>query len=129
MLVTLDGHDQEEHNDFIPIEKTVDDTARWHKKQGIGHLNAMYGMGFGGMVMRFLATQSIPVGKAIIDASTAPNQHPKWICKLIGVRDFLILKLARCSVKLIEISFPPDRFSRNPENAKLPTTMRSQRRL
>ena len=119
MLVTLDGHDPEEHNDFVSVEKTVDDTVQWLREQAIDHLDAIYGLSFGGgMVVRFLTTQDIPVDKAIIDAGTAPYRYPKWICKLIGVRDFLMLKLARSSVRLMEMAFPPARFARNPENAK-----------
>lgn len=119
MLVTPDGHDPEEHNDFISVEKTVDDTVEWLEKHSIRHLEAMYGLSFGGgMVVRFLATQSIPVDRAIIDAGTAPYQYPKWICKLIGVRDYSMLKIARSSVKLMEAAFPTDRFARNPQNAR-----------
>ena len=119
MLVTPDGHDPEEHNDFVSVEKTVDDTVQWLREQAIDHLDAIYGLSFGGgMVVRFLTTQDIPVDKAIIDAGTAPYRYPKWICKLIGVRDFLMLKLARSSVRLMEMAFPPERFARNPENAK-----------
>ena len=118
MLVTPDGHDPQEHNDFISVEKTVDDTVRWLRERGIAHLEAMYGMSFGGgMVVRFLATQGIAVDRAIIDAGTAPYQYPKWIRKLIGVRDFLMLKLARTSVKLMAMAFPPERFARDPQNA------------
>lgn len=119
MLVTPDGHDPEEHSDFISVEKTVDDTAQWLKERGIDHLDAMYGLSFGGgMAVRFLTTQGIKVDRAIIDAGTAPYQYPKWICKLIGVRDFLMLKLARSSVKLMEMAFPPERFARDPQNAR-----------
>ena len=119
MLVTPDGHDPEEHNDFISVEKTVDDTVRWLRDHGIGHLDAIYGLSFGGgMAVRFLTTQDIPVDRAIIDAGTAPYQYPKWICKLIGVRDFLMLKTARSSVKLMEAAFPTNRFARNPNNAR-----------
>ena len=71
----------------------------------------------GGMVVRFLTSQNIPVDRAIIDAGTAPYQYPKWICLLIGVRDFLMLKIARSSVKLMEAAFPTDRFARDPKNA------------
>ena len=60
--------------------------------------------------------ETIPV-KAIIDAGTAPYQYPKWICRLIGVRDYLMLRLARSSVKLMEMAFPTDRFARDPLNA------------
>ena len=78
----------------------------------------MYGLSFGGgMVVRFLTTQNISVDRAIIDAGTAPYQYPKWICRLIGVRDFLMLKIARSSVKLMEAAFPTDRFARDPKNA------------
>ncbi len=118
MLVTPAGHDPEEQSDFISVENTVDDTVQWLKTRGIGHLDAMYGLSFGGgMVVRFLATQKIPVDKAIIDAGTAPYQYPKWICRLICVRDFLMLKLARTSARLMEMAFPPDRFARDPQNA------------
>lgn len=119
MLVTPDGHDPEEHSDFISVEKTVDDTARWLKAYGIDHLDAIYGLSFGGgMVVCFLTTQGIPVDRAIIDAGTAPYQYPKWICKLIGVRDFLMLKLARSSVKLMLMASPPDHYARDPQNAR-----------
>ena len=118
ILVTPDGHDPEEHSDFISVEKTVDDTARWLKERGIDHLDAMYGLSFGGgMVVRFLTTQGISVDKAIIDAGTAPYQYPKWICKLIGVRDYLMLKIGIGSVGAMKAAFPPERFARDPEKA------------
>lgn len=119
MLVTPDGHDPEEHNDFISVEKTVDDASRWLKEHGITQLDAMYGLSFGrGMVVRFLTTQDIRVAKAIIDAGTAPYQYPKWVCRLIGVRDFLMLKIARSSVRFMEAACPTERFAHDPKNAK-----------
>lgn len=44
LLVIPDGHDPEEHNDFISVEKTVDDAARWLREHGIAHLDGMYGL-------------------------------------------------------------------------------------
>ena len=70
------------------------------------------------MVVRFLTTQEIPADKTIIDAGTAPYQYPEWICRLICVRDFLMLKLGRTSVRFMEMAFPPDCFARDPQNAK-----------
>ena len=117
MLLTQDGHDPEEHTDFISVEKTVDDAAEWLKGHAIVHLDALYGLSFGGgMVIRFLTTQDIPVDKAIIDAGTAPYQYPKWLCKLICVRDYLMVKLGVLSVKGMKMAFPPDRFARDPAN-------------
>ena len=98
MLVTPDGHDPEEHNDFVSVEKTVDDTVQWLRERAIDHLDAIYGLSFGGgMVARFLTTQDIPVYYITAD---------------------VLLKLARSSVRLMEMAFPPARFARNPENAK-----------
>ncbi len=119
MLVTPDGHDPEEHTDFISVEKTVDDTVFWLHERGIRHLDAVYGLSFGGgMVVHMLSTGKMTADKAIIDAGTAPYIYPRWICKLIGVRDYLMLKIGRSSVKLMGLSFPPERFARHPENAK-----------
>lgn len=118
--VTPDGHDPDEHTDFISVEKTVDDTAQWLKTHGITRLDALYGLSFGGgMVVRFLTTQDIPADRVIIDAGTAPYRFPKWICKLICVRDYLMIKIGRSSIAAMEAAFPPERFARVPENARL----------
>ncbi len=118
LLVVPDGQDPLEHTDFISVEKTVDDTASWLKRRRIDHLDALYGLSYGGgMATRFLAAQDIPVDRAIIDAGTAPYPYPRWICKLIGVRDYLMLKLGRASVAAMKAAFPPERFARNPEKA------------
>ncbi len=118
MLVTPDGHDPKEHTDFISVEKTVDDTVSWLLAKGINRLDAVYGLSFGGgMVIHMLVAGKMTADKAIIDAGTAPYVYPRWICKLICVRDYLMLKIGRASVKLMELSFPPERFARDPENA------------
>lgn len=119
ILVTPDGHDPEEHNDFISVERTVDQAVAWLHANGIERLDAVYGLSFGGgMVIRLLATQVIPVDKAIIDAGTAPYPYPEWICRLIGVRDYLMLKIGRSSVKFMELAFPPERFTLPGHDAK-----------
>lgn len=119
MLVTQDGHDPKEHTDFISVEKTVDDTVSRLHAMGIRHLDAVYGLSFGGgMVIHMLASGKMTADRAIIDAGTAPYVYPRWICKLIGVRDYFMLKIGRSSVKLMELSFPPERFARDPKNAR-----------
>lgn len=115
ILITPDGHDPEEHTDFLSVEKTVDDTVRWLKEHGIERLDALYGLSFGGgMAVRFLSTQDIPVKRVIIDAGTAPYRLPKWICKLICVKDFFIIKAAQNSVRMMELGCPPERYARDP---------------
>ena len=62
MLVTPDGHDPAEHTDFISVEKTVDDAVTWLKARGIDHLDAVYGLSFGGgMAIHMLALDKLDV--------------------------------------------------------------------
>ncbi len=118
LLVVPDGQDPEEGTGFLSVEKTVDDAAAWLNEHGIDRLDALYGLSYGGgMATRFLISQNIPVQKAIIDAGTAPYTYPKWICKLICVRDYLMLKLGRASIGGMKAAFPPERFARDPKNA------------
>ena len=54
MLVVPDGQDPKEHTDFISVEKTVDDVIAWLKDKKIDHLEALYGLSYGGgMATRF----------------------------------------------------------------------------
>jgi len=118
ILITPDGHDPQEHNDFISVEKTVDDTVIWLREHGIFHLDALYGLSFGGgMAVRFLTTQDIPADRVIIDAGTAPYRYPEWICRLICVRDWLMFMIGRSSVAVLKAAFPPERFARYPADA------------
>ena len=117
LLVTPDGYDPEEGTDFISVEKTVDDTVCWLKEHGITRLDALYGLSFGGgMAVRFLTTQDILVRRVIIDAGTAPYQLPKWICRLICVKDFFMIKTARSSIRMMALGCPPERYARDSEN-------------
>ena len=118
LLVVPDGQDPEEGTDFLSVEKTADDAAAWLREHGIEYLDALYGLSYGGgMATRFLVAQRIPVDRAIIDAGTAPYTYPKWLCKLICVRDYLMLKLGRASIAGMKATFPPERFARDPDNA------------
>ena len=118
LLVVPDGQDPAEGTDFLSVEKTVDDVAAWLDARGIEQLDALYGLSYGGgMATRFLVSQGIPVDRAIIDAGTAPYNYPKWLCKLICVRDYWMLKMGRASVGAMKATFPPERFARDLRNA------------
>ena len=94
------------------MEKTVDDTVRWLKERGIERLDALYGLSFGGgMAVRFLSTQDIPVKRVIIDAGTAPYRLPKWICRLISVKDWITVILGTRSLKIMKAVYPPERWT------------------
>lgn len=110
-LFMPDGHD-ESGTDFVSVEKTAEDAARLLKEKDIRRLDAVYGVSMGGAcVLRFLAAQDIPVEKAVIDAGITPYPYPEWICRLIALRDFLLMFPAVRSLRLMKMLAPPERWT------------------
>lgn len=112
LLFAPDGHDESVRDDFISIEESVEEATSWLKAQNIEHLDAVYGLSMGGgMAMRMIALQEIPIDRAIIDGGVAPYTYPKWICRLIAWRDYLAMKLVYHNRKLLEVAAPPERYT------------------
>ena len=110
-LFIADGHD-EQGTDFVSIEKTVQDAAEYLKKKGVKRIEAMYGVSMGGAsVIRFLATEKIPVDKAIIDAGITPYPYPRFVCRLISVWDWITIMLGTKSMTLMKLAAPPERWT------------------
>ena len=110
-LFITDGHD-EQGTEFVSIEKTVRDMAAYLKEKKIAYLEAMYGVSMGGAcVVRFLATEDIPVEKAIIDAGITPYPYPKWICRLISCMDWITIMLGTKSMFFMKLAAPPKRWT------------------
>ncbi len=110
-LFIADGHD-ELGTEFVSIEKNVSDAADFLRKKGISHVKAMYGVSMGGAsVIRFLATENIPVEKAIIDAGITPYPYPKLICRLIAVKDWITVMLGTKSMTFMKLACPPERWT------------------
>ncbi|MBQ9265018.1 MAG: alpha/beta hydrolase [Clostridia bacterium] len=110
-LFITDGHD-ELGTEFVSIEKNVKDAADFLRKNGISHIEAMYGVSMGGAsVIRFLATEDIPVEKAIIDAGITPYPYPKLICRLIAIKDWLTMMLGTKSMVFMKLAAPPERWT------------------
>ena len=117
-LVIADGHD-ELGTTFISIEKNVDDAAAYLHGKGVSHIDGLYGVSMGGAsVIRFLATQDIPVRKAIIDAGITPYPYPGFICRLIAVRDWIMMMLGTKSYRFMKLAAPPKRWTPEGENAE-----------
>ena len=116
--VAADGHDGQP-GDFISIEKTVSDMTEELKRRGVTKLYAAYGLSMGGaIVVRFLATSGIPVERAIIDGGILPYTYPKWVCKLIHMRDFISMWSITRSRKLLELVAPPEKYTAEGNNPK-----------
>ena len=110
-LFIADGHD-ELGTEFVSLEKYAKDAAEYLRAQGIGRVDAMYGVSMGGAaVIRFLATEDIPVEKAIIDAGITPYPYPKLICRLISVKDWIMIMLGTRSLRMMKLACPPERWT------------------
>ncbi len=111
ILFIADGHD-EQGTTFVSVEKYADDAAAWLKKKGIRHLDCLYGVSMGGAaVIRFLATQDITADRAIIDAGITPYPYPKWICRLIALKDWAMIMLGTKSYYFMKLAMPPERWT------------------
>ena len=110
-LVIADGHD-EQGTTFVSIEKNVSDAAAYLRSKGVRCIDGLYGVSMGGAsVIRFLATEDIPVGKAIIDAGITPYPYPKWVCRLIAMKDWVTVMLGTKSYALMKLAMPPKRWT------------------
>ena len=110
-LFIADGHD-EQGTEFVSIEKNVKDAADFLRERKIMSIDVMYGVSMGGAsTIRFLATEDIPVKKAVIDAGITPYSYPKWICRLIAVRDWVEIMLANKSYTVMKLAVPPERWT------------------
>ena len=117
-LFIADGHD-EQGTEFVSVEKTVKDAAEYLRGSAISRLDAMYGVSMGGAcVIRFLAAEDIPVDKAIIDAGITPYPYPRWICRLIAVKDWIIIMLGTKSMTLMKLAMPPERWTPKGEDTE-----------
>lgn len=111
LLFMADGHD-ELGTTFISIEKQVRKVSKWLKQRNIDSIYGMYGISMGGAcVIRFLATEDIPVQKVIIDAGITPYPYPKLVCRMIALWDFLTITLATKHYKVMKWAMPPDRWT------------------
>ena len=110
-LVIADGHD-ELGTEFVSIEKNVEDAAACLRGRGVTRIDGLYGVSMGGAsAMRFLATQDIPVDRAIIDAGITPYPYPRLVCRLIAIRDWVQMMLGTKSLRLMKLAMPPERWT------------------
>ena len=111
LLFITDGHD-EQGTEFISIEKTVKDVENHLRRRGIKRVDAMYGVSMGGaIVIRFLATARIPVDRAIIDAGITPYPYPRFICRMIALKDWITMMLGTKSMFFMKLAAPPERWT------------------
>ncbi len=110
-LMIADGHD-EQGTTFVSIEKNAADAAASLRAMGVQHIDGLYGVSMGGAsAMRFLAAEDIPVDKAVIDAGITPYPYPKWVCRLIALKDWATVMLGTKCYALLKLAYPPRRWT------------------
>jgi hypothetical protein len=110
-LFISDGHD-ELGTDFISIEKNVEQAVFYLREKGVHHLDVAYGISMGGSsVMYMLANQVMPVTKVIVDGGITPYSYPTWVCRLIALKDYLMVSVAFKSLRLMKMVMPPERWT------------------
>ena len=111
LQVVYDGHG-ETGEDFVSVERTVDEVTRWLQKHSFSSLDAAYGCSLGGACLtRLLALGNISITQAIIDGGITPYQLPALLCRLACLRDFLGFKLLAGNRKLLEAAYPPEQYT------------------
>lgn len=111
LQIVYDGHGTTEE-DFVSVEKTVDELTDWLHTHGISHLEVAYGCSLGGACLtRFLALGEITVDRAIIDAGITPYQMPLWLRRLACARDWLGFRLVAGNRRILEAVYPPERWT------------------
>ncbi len=117
-LVIADGHD-EQGTTFVSVEKNVADAAAYLRAKCIRRIDGLYGVSMGGAsAMRFLATEDIPVDKAIIDAGITPYPYPKWVCRLIALKDWATVMLGTKCYAMMKLFMPPERWTPKGQDAE-----------
>lgn len=110
-LAGADGHDPTENTTFTTIEDYARKAVNYLKENSVSKLDALYGVSMGGATaMYLLASQLIPVSKAIIDAGITPYPYPKWICRLISLRDFCLIPLGTMNMSVLKKVSPPEEW-------------------
>ena len=112
LQIVYDGHGGTVGEDFISVERTVDEVTDWLHGHGINALDAAYGCSLGGACLtRLLALGELPVGRAIIDGGITPYQLPFPVRRLLLARDCIGFRLVTRSRGMLEAAFPPERFT------------------
>ena len=118
-LFVSDGHD-EAGTDFISIEKNVEEAVSWLKQHDVCELDMVYGVSMGGAsVMYLLANKLIPVKKAVVDAGITPYPYPKFICRLIAIKDLVTMSLGTKNLAIMKAVMPPERWTPEGEDPEV----------
>lgn len=110
--VAVPGMDMDENNEFTSVEDIALQNEDALLARGVSDAGCLYGLSMGGgLALRMLADNRIHFDAAIIDAGITPYELPRVVTRLILVNDVLSTRLGRASKKLLEIAFPPERYT------------------
>lgn len=112
IVPVIEGHDPMAEGDFISVEKTVRDVSDYLLERGYRELTGVYGLSFGGsMALRMLAEQRITIHKVILDGAITPYELPRWVTRLILLRDYCMVQIIRSSMSTFKLLATPERWT------------------
>ena len=72
----------------------------------------------GSIVIRMLANNRVNISSAVIDGGITPYPYPRFICRLIAVKDWIMIMLGTKSMRMMKLAAPPDRSTPKGEDPK-----------
>ncbi len=113
VIPAIPGYDPDVKNDFTSVEEIAEDLEDKLIEKGLTDVTCIYGCSMGGsIVTRILADNRLHIRNAVIDGGITPYQLPRFITRLIAVRDFLMISTGKIGgAKLLEKAFSTDELS------------------
>ncbi|CAB1244355.1 alpha/beta fold hydrolase [Clostridium sp. MT-14] len=100
IIPALPGHDLTNNSYFTSIEDVCRKMEEWLLQKGYQAIDILYGLSAGGgLAIRMLSDSKLTIRNIVIDGGITPYQLPYLITRMLAVRDFLIIEIAKRSKK------------------------------
>ncbi|MDO5700962.1 MAG: alpha/beta hydrolase [Bowdeniella nasicola] len=111
VAVTYDGYHEPFESSFTSVEQTAASVTAALVERGIEEVDVVYGLSLGGAVAHLIhACDRLRIGTLVLDAAIAPYRLPRWLTRLILLRDLAGFALLRRSTTVMKLAFPPERW-------------------
>lgn len=113
IIPAIPGYDPDVKSDFTSVEQIACELEEQLIEKGLADVTCIYGCSMGGsIVTRILSDNRLHIRSAVIDGGITPYQMPRFITRLIAVRDFLMISTGKIGgAKLLEKAFSTDELS------------------
>lgn len=110
--VAVPGHDLTTDEEFTSVESIAARIELTLVRDGLSRIDMLYGLSMGGgIALRILADNRIPVDHAVIDAGITPYELPRFLTRMILAKDVVMTTIGKKSRSALASAFPPDRYA------------------